>query len=110
MSIPITPEQDTSAMAVMSVSEPIKGKKELSINLICGFEGTICVIYSDGTLCGGVLNSPIEHDDAKHKPLRILSMRGHRTRRVGPIEEEGFVGKREISYHHYFGSSSMTNS
>jgi hypothetical protein len=59
MSIPITPEQDTSAMAVMSVSEPIKGKKELSINLICGFEGTICVIYSDGTPCG-VLNRPIE--------------------------------------------------
>ena len=34
----------------------------MSINLICGFEGTICVIYSDGTLCG-VLNSPIERDD-----------------------------------------------
>jgi hypothetical protein len=61
-SIPITPEQDTSAMAVMSVSEPIKGKRKLSINLNCGFKRTVRVMYSDGTLCG-ILNSPIERDD-----------------------------------------------
>ena len=61
-SIPITPEQDTSAMAVMSVSEPIKGKRKLSINLNCGFKRTVRVMYSDGTLCG-ILNSSIERDD-----------------------------------------------
>ena len=45
MSIPITPEQDTSAMAVMSVSEPIKGKRELCYQPKLRIQGNCYLCY-----------------------------------------------------------------